>query len=162
MEIYDIKVKKMDGQEILLEEYKGKVLLIVNTASKCGHTPQFKGLEEMYEKYRDRDFVILGFPCNQFLHQDPGTDEQILGFCQLNYGVTFPMFSKIEVRGEGQHELYKYLIANTPDYNGKGVKWNFEKFLIDRDGRIVHRFLSKETPAEFTHNVEETLEGIAA
>jgi len=157
MNIYDIQVKKMDGSVISLAEYQGKVLLIVNTASKCGHTPQFKGLEEMYEKFKDRGFVILGFPCNQFLHQDPGTDAEILDFCQLNYGVTFPMFSKIEVRGKNQHELYDYLINNTPVHNGDSVKWNFEKFLIDRQGNIVNRFLSKEKPAEFIEKIEEQL-----
>ena len=157
MNLYDIQVKKMDGTSINLDQYKGKVLLIVNTASKCGFTPQFKGLEELYNTYKDKDFVILGFPCNQFLHQDPGTDKEILDFCQLNYGVTFPMFSKIDVRGKGQHELYHYLISHSPVLAGKSIKWNFEKFLINRQGEIVNRFISKVTPKEIASSIEELL-----
>ena len=112
MNIYDIEVMKMNNEKIKLEAYKNKVILIVNTASKCGFTKQFGGLEELYKKFKDRDFIILGFPCNQFLKQDPGTNEEILEFCQLNFGVTFPMFAKLEVRGKNQNELYKYLIKH--------------------------------------------------
>ncbi|HPJ23274.1 MAG TPA: glutathione peroxidase [Bacillota bacterium] len=157
MNLYDIQVKKMDGTSITLNQYKGKVLLIVNTASKCGFTPQFKGLEELYQTYKDKDFVILGFPCNQFLHQDPGTDKEILEFCQLNYGVTFPMFSKIDVRGKSQHELYQYLISKSPVLTGKSIKWNFEKFLVDKNGEIVNRFISKVTPKEIASSIEELI-----
>jgi len=157
MNLYDITVQKMDGTEIQLEQYKGKVLLIVNTASKCGFTPQFEGLEKLYEAYKDKDFVILGFPCNQFLRQDPGTNEEILEFCQLNYGVSFPMFSKLKVRGKEQSELYRYLISNTPVLTGKSVKWNFEKFLVDRNGNIVNRFVSKDTPESLVSKIQELL-----
>ncbi len=157
MNIYEIKVRKIDGSEMFLNEYKGKTLLIVNTASKCGFTPQFEGLEELYKKYKSKDFVILGFPCNQFLRQDPGTNSEILEFCQLNYGVTFPMFSKIDVRGKDKHELYKYLIDNSPVLTGKGIKWNFEKFLINKDGDIINRFISKVTPREIENHLEKIL-----
>jgi glutathione peroxidase len=157
MKLYDVKVQKMDGSEVLLEEYKGKVLLIVNTASKCGFTPQLEGLEALYEKYKDKGFVILGFPCNQFLRQDPGSNEEILEFCQLNYGVTFPMFAKLKVRGKEQSELYKYLLANTPVRKNKSIKWNFEKFLVDREGNIVNRFESKITPESIEKDIEELL-----
>lgn len=157
MILYDVKVKKMDGSEVLLEEYKGKVLFIVNTASKCGFTPQFEGLEALYEKYADKGFVILGFPCNQFLRQDPGTNEEIIEFCQLNYGVTFPMFAKLKVRGKEQSELYKYLLGNTPVRKNKSIKWNFEKFLVDREGNIVNRFESKITPKSIEKDIEELL-----
>ncbi|XMB72899.1 glutathione peroxidase [Mycoplasmatota bacterium WC30] len=157
MNIYDVSVKKMDGSTIQLSEYKNKVLLIVNTASKCGFTKQFAGLEELYKKYQDKEFVILGFPCNQFLKQDPGTDLEILEFCQLNFGVTFPMFSKLDVRGKNQSELYKFLLANTPKGTGKGIKWNFEKFLINKNGEIVNRFSSKVIPKEIEKDIEELL-----
>lgn len=157
MNLYDIQVQKMDLSNIKLEQYKGKVLLIVNTASKCGFTKQFAGLEALYEKYKEKDFVILGFPCNQFLRQDPGTNEQILEFCQLNYGVTFPMFAKLEVKGKNQSELYQYLINNTPVGTGNAIKWNFEKFLINKEGEIVNRFLSKVTPEEIDSEVEKLL-----
>ncbi len=157
MNVYDIKVQKMDFTKIKLEEYKGKVLLIVNTASKCGFTKQFAGLEELYKKYKDKDFTILGFPCNQFLRQDPGTNEEILEFCQLNFGVTFPMFAKLDVKGKNQSELFNFLISNTPVGQGKAVKWNFEKFLINRDGEIVDRFLSKVTPEKIDPEVAKLL-----
>ncbi|MBI9010383.1 MAG: glutathione peroxidase [Tenericutes bacterium] len=157
MNLYDIKVKKMSGEEIQLDAFKGKVVLIVNTASKCGFTPQFAGLEKLFEEYKDKDFVILGFPCNQFLGQDPKSNSEILEFCQLNYGVTFPMFEKISVRGKDQHELYNYLIKNSPTRNGKSIKWNFEKFLISRTGEIINRFESKIAPAELKEHIEKIL-----
>ncbi len=157
MTIYDISVKKMDGTIISLAEFKDKVLLIVNTASRCGYTPQFAGLQEIYEKYKDKDFVVLGFPCNQFLRQDPGTNEEILDFCQINYGVTFLMFGKIEVRGKNRHELYDYLIAKSPDLTNKAIKWNFEKFLIDRSGDVVHRYVSRVSPKEIETDIEKLL-----
>lgn len=157
MNLYDIKVKKMSGEEIQLDAFKGKVVLIVNTASKCGFTPQFAGLEELFEEYKEKDFVILGFPCNQFLGQDPKSNSDILEFCQLNYGVTFPMFEKISVRGKNQHELYNYLIKKSPTRNGKSIKWNFEKFLISRTGEIINRFESKIAPAELKEHIEKIL-----
>jgi glutathione peroxidase len=157
MNLYEILVKKMSGEEIKLDEFKGKVLLIVNTASKCGFTPQFAGLEELYEEFKEKDFVILGFPCNQFLGQDPKSNEEILEFCQLNYGVTFPMFEKILVRGKNQHELYNYLINNSPTRKGKSIKWNFEKFLINRNGEIVDRYESKVAPNEIKEHIEKLL-----
>ncbi|XFA98767.1 glutathione peroxidase [Candidatus Izemoplasma sp. B36] len=157
MNLYDIEVMKMNNEKIKLEAYRNKVILIVNTASKCGFTKQFGGLEELYKKFKDRDFIILGFPCNQFLKQDPGTNEEILEFCQLNFGVTFPMFAKLEVRGKNQNELYKYLIKHTPVLTGKSIKWNFEKFLINRDGEIINRFVSKVTPKEIELEVEKLL-----
>ncbi|MBN2540058.1 MAG: glutathione peroxidase [Bacilli bacterium] len=157
MSLYEIKVQKMDGTTVTLEEYKGKVLLLVNTASKCGFTPQFAGLEELYKTYKDQNFVILGFPCNQFLRQDPGTNEEILEFCQMNYGVQFPMFAKLNVRGKEQSELYHYLVENSPVLTGKSIKWNFEKFLVDRDGNIVNRFVSKDTPKSIAEHIENLL-----
>ena len=157
MSIYDIDLKKMNGETIQLKEYKGKTLLIVNTASKCGFTKQFSGLQSVYEKYSDKDFVILGFPCNQFLKQDPGSNEDILEFCQLNFGVNFPMFAKIDVIGKNQSELYTFLIENSPVRSGKGIKWNFEKFLVNKNGEIVNRFASKVTPEEISKHIEELL-----
>lgn len=157
MNIYDIQIEKMNGEVLDLKEYKNKTLLIVNTASKCGFTKQFAGLEELYKTYAEKDFVILGFPCNQFLRQDPGTNDQILEFCQLNFGVTFPMFSKISVNGKNRSELYKYLIENSPVRSGEKIKWNFEKFLVNKEGIIVNRFLSKDTPEEIAHFIQEIL-----
>jgi len=157
MNIYDIDVKKMDNSTTNLSEYRGKVLLIVNTASKCGFTKQFAGLQELYMDLKDTDFEILGFPCNQFLRQDPGTNEEILEFCQLNFGVTFPMFAKLKVRGKDQSDLYKFLINNAPVMTGKSIKWNFEKFLVDRNGNIVNRYVSKVTPEEIKSEIDKLL-----
>lgn len=157
MGLYNIEVKKMDGTITNLEAYKGKVLLIVNTASKCGFTKQFAGLQELNLEMKDKDFEILGFPCNQFLKQDPGTNEEILEFCQLNFGVTFPMFAKLNVRGKEQSDLYKYLINNAPTMTGKSIKWNFEKFLVDKEGNIVNRFVSKVTPEEIKPEIAKLL-----
>jgi len=140
MKIYDYEVEKIDNTSIKLEEYKDKVLLIVNTASKCGFTPQFEGLELLYEKYKNQGFEILGFPCNQFANQDPLSDEEIHSFCSLNYGVSFPMFKKIEVNGENSHPLYKYLKEAKKGTFGSNIKWNFTKFLFDREGNLVKRF----------------------
>lgn len=145
--IYDFKMKDIDGKNINLKSYKGKVLLVVNTASKCGYTPQFEGLEKTYQKYKGQGFTILGFPANNFKGQDPGTDKEIKEFCTLKYGVSFPMFSKISVKGEDQHPLYAYLTdpKTDPKFAGE-ITWNFNKFLIDRKGNIVARFTSKDTP----------------
>lgn len=140
MTLYDITVKNMNNKSISLKEYKNKVVLIVNTASKCGFTPQFQELEALYQKYKDQDFLILGFPCNQFKEQDPENNQEILSFCQLNYGVTFPMFSKIEVNGEKEAKLYTYLKSQQSGLFNKEIKWNFTKFLINKQGEVVKRY----------------------
>jgi glutathione peroxidase len=143
--ISDIIVKDMNGNDVHLSDYKGKVLLIVNVASECGFTPQYEGLEKIYERYKDKGFKILAFPCNQFGGQEPGTNEEIKNFCSSKYGVTFTLFDKIEVNGKNRSPLYAKLTANTNTEQGD-IKWNFEKFLISKDGEIVARFRSKVTP----------------
>lgn len=156
--VYDFTAQTIAGEEKNLREYEGKVLLIVNTASKCGFTPQFAGLEELHQRYQERGLVVLGFPCNQFMHQDPGSASEILEFCQLNYGVTFQMFDKIEVRGKNKHPLYEYLIKAIPGVLGTGViKWNFTKFLIDRTGKPVKRFAPQVEPSEIAPDIEKLL-----
>lgn len=140
MSIYEYEVKSITGEVVSLEKYKGKIILIVNTASKCGFTPQFKDLEQLYKDYKMNDFVVLGFPCNQFADQDPGSNEEINSFCSLNYGVTFPMFSKIDVNGDSAHPLYKYLKNEKKGFFGKKIKWNFTKFLINREGKVLKRY----------------------
>ena len=158
MSIYDFRVKTIRGEEQSLADYKGKVLLIVNTASKCGFTPQYKELQKLYEQYRDRGFVVLGFPCNQFGNQEPGTEEEIEQFCQVNYGVTFPMFAKVDVNGENAHPLFQYLKEKAPGVLGtKAIKWNFTKFLVDRNGNVVARFASQTKPSELKNEIEELL-----
>lgn len=145
--IYDFTVADIDGNDVNLADYKGKVLLIVNVASKCGFTPQYKGLQKLYSQYKDRGFEILAFPSNDFMGQEPGTNEQIKTFCQLNYQVGFPLFSKISVKGESIHPLYRFLTekSTNPKFAGS-ITWNFNKFLIDRKGNIVNRFGSKTEP----------------
>lgn len=145
--IYDFKMVNIQGDTLQLSEYAGKVLLIVNTASKCGFTYQYEGLEKLYGTYKDQGLVILGFPANNFLKQEPGTDEEIATFCSINFGVTFPMFSKISVRGKEMHPLYKYLTSKetNPEFSGK-ISWNFNKFLISKEGKIINRFGSKDKP----------------
>jgi glutathione peroxidase len=143
--IHEIAVKDIDGKDTTLGAYKGKVLLIVNVASKCGYTPQYQGLETIYEKYKDKGFVVLGFPCNQFGSQEPGTNEEIKQFCSSKYNVKFPMFDKIDVKGAHQHPLYAALAGEQSPYPGD-IKWNFSKFLIGRDGKIIKRFDSKAAP----------------
>ena len=143
--IYDISVKDIDGKNVSLGDYKGKVLLIVNVASKCGFTPQYKALEATYQKYADKGFVILGFPCNQFASQEPGTDEEIKQFCTSKYFITFPLFDKIEVNGANRHPLYQILAGSDSPFPGN-IGWNFTKFVIGKDGQIVNRFDSKTTP----------------
>jgi len=154
--IYSIAVKSMSGKEIQLSEFQGKVLLIVNTASKCGFTPQFAALQNLYDKYSDKGFSVLGFPCNQFGKQDPGTDEEIKSFCSLNYGVTFPMFSKVDVNGENAHPLFKYLKTKANGFLFKKIKWNFTKFLVDRQGNVVKRF----SPATDPSSIEKYIKNI--
>ncbi len=181
MKIYDFKVKTNRGVEKSLSDYKGKVLLIVNTASKCGFTPQFEGLEKLYKTYKDKNFEILGFPCNQFAAQDPGSNEEIQTFCKLNYGVTFQIFEKGDVRGENAQPLFKYLTSqkkfegfdkahpitevltkalkeNFPEYlEGDGIKWNFTKFLIDREGNVIERFEPTTEPEKIAPSIEKLL-----
>ena len=158
MDIYDIKVKTITGEETTLASYRGKVMLIVNVASKCGFTPQYKGLEALYEKYKERGLVVLGFPCNQFLHQEPGTEKEIRNFCQVNFGVTFPMFAKIDVNGENTHPLYSYLKSQAPGILGTEViKWNFTKFLVDRNGKVTARFAPSHEPGEIAGAIEKLL-----
>ncbi|MFO7800252.1 MAG: glutathione peroxidase [Rhodohalobacter sp.] len=157
--IYDFELNSISGDEVSLSEFEGNVLLIVNTASECGYTPQYEELQELYETYNDEGFYVLGFPANNFGGQEPGSDEEIAQFCELNYGVTFPMFSKISVKGDDQHPLYSYLTqVENPDFTGE-IGWNFEKFLIDRNGNIVRRFKSNVTPTgdELTESLKELL-----
>ena len=157
MSIYDFTVKNNRGEDVSLSEYKDKVLLIVNVASKCGYTKQYAGLQALYEKYKDQGFVILGFPCNQFAYQEPGTDEEILSFCQINFGVTFPLFQKIKVNGKNAEPLYVYLRNQAEGETGNAIKWNFNKFLIDRNGNVLKRYESKTTPEELDSIITELL-----
>ena len=156
MGFYDYKAVKMSGDEVSMSDYKGKVVLVVNTASKCGFTPQLEGLEELYKKYADQGLEILGFPCNQFANQDPGDNKEISEFCLINYGVTFTMFQKIDVNGANAHPLYQYLKEEKHGLM-KNIKWNFEKFLIDREGNVVGRYASTVTPEKLTGDVEKYL-----
>ncbi len=181
MAVYDFKVKNIKGKEEALSDYAGKLLLIVNTASKCGFTPQYDGLEKLYQEYKGRGLVILGFPSNQFLAQDPGSNDEISSFCRLNYGVTFPLFSKTDVRGETADPLFKFLSDAAPfqgfeldkemgrkiqsvvkehypeNLEGNGIKWNFTKFLVGRDGEVKARFEPTVTPEELKPIIEATL-----
>lgn len=157
---YDFNVQNIDGEDVSLGEYKGKVVLVVNVASKCGYTPQYEGLQAIYEKYKDEGLVILGFPANNFNGQEPGSDEEIKQFCTLEYGVEFPMFSKVSVKGDDQAELFKYLTSQSnPDFEGE-IKWNFEKFLISKNGSLQRRFRSNVTPEseELVGALEKELE----
>jgi glutathione peroxidase len=145
--IYDFEANTIDGQTLKLDAYKGKTLLIVNVASKCGFTPQYKGLEALYRKFKDKGLVILGFPCDQFGHQEPGDENEIKNFCSLNYDVTFPMFAKIKVNGDDAHPLYKFLKQEEKGILGtSGIKWNFTKFLVDKAGTVVKRYGSMDSP----------------
>ena len=156
--VYEFSAKALDGKDIALSSYKGDVILIVNTASQCGFTPQYKGLEELHKKYKDRGLKVLGFPCNQFGNQEPGDSAQISSFCKKNYGVDFQMFEKIEVNGSGAHPLYKYLTASAPGALGtEAIKWNFTKFLIDRNGKIVKRYAPNVDPAQIAADIDKAL-----
>ncbi len=158
MKIYDFEAKAIDGTLTPLKTYEGKVLLIVNVASACGFTPQYAGLEALYRKYRDRGLEILGFPCNQFGAQEPGDEEEIKNFCKLKYDVTFPMFAKIDVNGPATHPLYQFLKKEEKGILGtEGIKWNFTKFLIDRQGNVVERFAPQTTPASLEKEIEKLL-----
>jgi len=156
--VYDFSAKTLSGEEKSLGDYRGQVLLIVNTASKCGFTPQYEGLEKLYEKLHDKGLTILGFPCNQFGSQEPGTESEIGAFCQKNYGVSFPMFSKVDVNGADAHPLYKYLKKEERGVLGtEGIKWNFTKFLVDREGNPVERYGSTTKPEDLEGDILKLL-----
>jgi glutathione peroxidase len=158
--VYDFEARQIDGTDVPLSRYKGQVLLIVNTASKCGFTPQFEGLEALYKKYATQGLAVLGFPSNQFANQDPGTNEEIGAFCVKNYGVSFPMMEKIEVNGSGATPLYKWLTKEAPGLLGStAIKWNFTKFLIGKDGRVLKRYAPMDTPASMARDIEAALAG---
>ncbi|MGL4175932.1 MAG: glutathione peroxidase [Dermatophilaceae bacterium] len=158
----DFTAATLAGEDRSLSDYEGQVVLVVNTASKCGFTPQLDGLQRLYDELRDDGFVVLGFPCNQFAHQEPGSAEEIGDFCQLNYGVTFPMFAKIDVNGAGAHPLYRWLKSERKGMLGGRINWNFTKFLVGRDGRVVQRYGPKTEPAELTDDVRAALGGTAS
>lgn len=157
--IYDFKVKTIEGETVKLEKYKDKVMLIVNVASKCGFTPQYEGLENLHKKYSKQGLALLGFPCNQFLSQEPGTNKEIASFCRLTYGVEFDMFSKIDVNGENTHPLYIYLKREAPGFLGsEAIKWNFTKFLVDGKGNVVKRYSSSTLPKDIEKDIVALLE----
>lgn len=156
--IYDFSAKTLQGKDVPLSDYKGQALLIVNTASKCGFTPQYAGLEALYEKLNGKGFTILGFPCNQFGQQEPGGPDEIGAFCQMNYGVSFPMFDKIDVNGPNAHPLYEYLKSEQPGVLGtKNIKWNFTKFLVDKNGKVVDRFAPMTKPKDIEKSIQTIL-----
>ncbi len=156
--IYDFSVTDIHGKPVKLDRYKGRAMLIVNTASKCGFTPQYKGLEALYEKYHAKGLEVLGFPCNQFGEQEPGDEKAIAQFCEINYGVTFPLFAKVDVNGEHAAPLFSFLKAEQPGILGtEGIKWNFTKFLVDREGRVIARFAPKDTPEAIAADIEKLL-----
>lgn len=156
--VYDFEARQIGGATAPLKDYAGRVLLIVNTASKCGFTPQFAGLEELHKKYSASGLAVLGFPCNQFGSQDPGSNDEIAGFCSLNYGVTFPMMEKIDVNGSNADPLYKWLTAEAPGVLGtKAIKWNFTKFLVGKDGQVIKRYAPTDKPKDLEADVERAL-----
>ena len=156
--VYDFEATGIDGQPVPLDRFKGQVLLIVNTASACGFTPQFAGLQELHQRYGSRGLAVLGFPCNQFGSQDPGSNDEIATFCQRNYGVDFPMMSKIDVNGPQADPLYRWLTTEKPGLLGStGIKWNFTKFLVGKDGRVVKRYAPQEAPAALAKDIEAAL-----
>jgi glutathione peroxidase len=154
----DFTARTIEGNEQPLSAYEGKVVLVVNTASQCGFTPQLEGLEQLWREYGDDGLVVLGFPCNQFREQDPGSDEEIGAFCQRNYGVSFPMFAKVDVNGDGAHPLFAWLRSATGGLLGERIKWNFTKFLVGRDGRVVKRFGPTTKPEKLVRDIEKALE----
>ena len=156
--VYDFEAQTITGQAVKLDQYKGKVVLIVNTASKCGFTPQFEGLEALWKAYEAKGVVILGFPCNQFGSQDPGSNSEIASFCQLNYGVSFPMMAKVDVNGPAAHPLYKWLVKEAPGILGtKSIKWNFTKFLVGKDGQVIGRYAPTDKPAGLKADIDKAL-----
>jgi glutathione peroxidase len=160
MNVYDFQATSLDGKPVDLAQYRGKALLIVNTASKCGFTPQYQGLEAVYRELHGRGLEVLGFPCNQFGSQEPGSEEEIGAFCEKNYGVSFPMFAKVDVNGDAAHPLFKHLKAEAPGVLGlEAIKWNFTKFLIGRDGKVVKRYAPQTKPEEIAGDIEKVLGG---
>ncbi len=157
MNIYDIQVKDSKGNQVSMKEYEGKVLLIVNTATGCGFTPQYDGLQDLYEKYQEKGFEILDFPCNQFGNQAPGTEEEIGSFCQSRYGITFPMFSKIDVNGANEDSLFTHLKSQQSGMLGSKIKWNFTKFLVDRNGNVIERFAPTTEPLKIENSIKKIL-----
>ncbi len=157
MGLYDLSATLNNGKQKKLSDYKGKVLLIVNTASECGFTPQYQGLQELYDKYRTKGLEILGFPCDQFGHQEPGTDKEIASFCHVNYGVTFPIFSKVEVNGENEHPVFKFLKNEKGGLLTDNIKWNFTKFLVDKQGHVIDRYAPQTVPARIAGDIEKLL-----
>lgn len=157
MEVYSIQAQTINGQTVALSEFKGKVILVVNVASRCGFTAQYEGLESLYQKYKDQGFVILGFPCNQFGSQEPGSNEDIQNFCSTKFQVSFPMFSKIEVNGENAHPLFVYLKSHAKGFLGEAIKWNFTKFLIDRDGNVLDRYAPITPPKDIEKDILKAL-----
>lgn len=155
---YDYEAETLQGDLVSMQEYTGKVVLVVNTASKCGFTPQYEGLEELYKKYKDQGFVVLGFPCNQFGSQEPGSAEDIENFCQVNYGVTFPMFAKVNVNGEDAHPIFKYLKSELGGLLGDNIKWNFTKFLLDKNGKPVERYGSIKKPESIEPEIKSLID----
>ena len=157
-ELYDIPLTRIDGTQTSLAEYRNKVALIVNTASRCGFTPQYAGLEALYRKYKDQGFVVLGFPCNQFGAQEPGPESEISEFCEINYGVTFPLFGKVDVNGAQAHPLFAHLKKEAPGLLGsEAIKWNFTKFLVGRDGNVIQRYAPNTAPADIAKDIERAL-----
>ena len=155
---YDFSARTLEGTDLSLDAYRGKAMLVVNTASKCGFTPQYTGLEKLYRKYQDKGLVVLGFPCDQFGHQEPGDEEEIKNFCSLTYDVSFPMFSKIEVNGDKAHPLYKWLKSEKAGLLGmEGIKWNFTKFLVGRDGQVLKRYAPTDTPEKIEKDLAAVL-----
>ncbi|MBM7615878.1 glutathione peroxidase [Alkaliphilus hydrothermalis] len=158
MSFYDFSARDIYGEEVRMEQYKGNVVLVVNTASKCGLTPQLKGLEEIYRQHKDGGLQVLGFPCNQFANQESGNNKEIQDFCQLNYGVTFTMFEKIDVNGENAHPLYKFLKSQTKGIFSKEIKWNFTKFLIDQNGNVIKRYSPITSPIKIEKDIEKLIQ----
>ena len=155
--LHDFSAKAIDGQEVDLASYDGKVVLVVNTASKCGFTPQYQGLQELHEKYGEQGFAVLGFPCDQFAHQEPDGEDEIAAFCERNYGVTFPMFAKVDVNGDDAHPLWQWLRNEQGGLLGGKIKWNFTKFLVGRDGAVIDRFAPATKPEKLTVDIEKAL-----
>jgi len=159
MNAYEFSARAIDGEQKALADFSGQVSLIVNTASQCGFTPQYAGLQDLYESYRHRGFAVLGFPCDQFGHQEPGADDEIAVFCESNYQVTFPMFAKVDVNGADAHPLYDWLTSQKPGLLGRAIKWNFTKFLVDREGRVVKRYAPQTKPADIASDIDALLDG---
>jgi glutathione peroxidase len=155
--LHDFSARAIDGQEVDLASYDGKVVLVVNTASKCGFTPQYQGLQELHQKYADQGFAVLGFPCDQFAHQEPGSEDEIAAFCEKNYGVTFPMFAKVDVNGSDAHPLWVWLRGEHGGLLGDKIKWNFTKFLVGRDGTVIDRYAPATKPEKIAGDIEKAL-----